>query len=119
MQIRWLILGTSLFIFFSVTATTAIYTLSLHDALPIWRAWGLALLLAWSGVGLARVAMADEDQGCPPDRKSTRLNSSHANISYAVFFLKKKKETSLHRPATRPPASAVRRPSSRGTLDSS
>ena len=31
-----------------------------------WRAWGLALLLAWSGVGLARVAMADEDQGCPP-----------------------------------------------------
>src|SRR3712207_7597477 len=91
------------FFFFNDTATTEIYTLSLHDALPIWR---------------------HERRGVPPyrrrhhgtepetrcerctrlylyprsrrekrqqDRKSTRLNSSHANISYAVFCLKKKK----------------------------
>src|SRR5438445_3748482 len=79
-----------LFFFFNDTATTEIYTLSLHDALPIWR-WnyhgrmetgGLALVLL--GVtGIFRCQLST-------DRKSTRLNSSHANISYAVFCLKKK-----------------------------
>src|SRR3712207_8224089 len=90
--------------FFNDTATTEIYTLSLHDALPI------------SEVGLPQVRPehlvldvlgpdAPLDQGAAhrlherqrtaqvvrrPDRKSTRLNSSHANISYAVFCLKKK-----------------------------
>src|SRR2546429_7624810 len=86
---------THLFFFFNDTATTEIYTLSLHDALPISRrtkprrsspehprrsiqSWRLASdwvhLRAISG-----------------DRKSTRLNSSHGYISYAVFCLKKKK----------------------------
>src|SRR5947209_20287802 len=80
----------SLHLFFCIdTATTEIYTLSLHDALPIWiedrqidrdlgRVEGARVL----GVQMARVLL---------DRKSTRLNSSHANISYAVFCLKKKK----------------------------
>src|SRR5258707_10878656 len=77
------------FFFFNDTATTEIYTLSLHDALPICRqAPGPAAtwphhLPCWRlrGPGPAKT----------PDRKSTRLNSSHANISYAVFCLKKKK----------------------------
>src|SRR5258708_25201367 len=86
-----------LFFFFNDTATTEIYTLSLHDALPI-------STLLW----------LDKNQGCPStavgfgfegaifsnskdkvtfqDRKSTRLNSSHQIISYAVFCLKKKKK---------------------------
>src|SRR5438105_8042269 len=75
------------FFFFNDTATTEIYTLSLHDALPIWaqrlRAGGALALTA--GGGSARVAGA-------VDRKSTRLNSSHEWISYAVFCLKKKKK---------------------------
>src|SRR3712207_8796227 len=94
--------------FFNDTATTEIYTLSLHDALPIlgiqnaiakvdklkerpkpkevrargekwagWRSWASTYL--WAGL----------------DRKSTRLNSSHANISYAVFCLTKKKYSTV------------------------
>src|SRR5215203_6793562 len=74
------------FFFFNDTATTEIYTLSLHDALPI-RDEDTAVAVipvGAGGVGGATVvALAD--------RKSTRLNSSHANISYAVFCLKKKK----------------------------
>src|SRR5438270_9104075 len=77
--------------FFNAAATTEIYTLSLHDALPIW-------ILATAGVVRAdRRAdlIAGEQQLCFPlallDRKSTRLNSSHSQISYAVFCLKKKK----------------------------
>src|SRR5258708_30761013 len=73
-----------LFFFFNDTATTEIYTLSLHDALPISRSFNQALRLdpqlAMVHVGLFRVL----------DRKSTRLNSSHQIISYAVFCLKKK-----------------------------
>src|ERR1035437_10763165 len=75
-----------LFFFFNDTATTEIYTLSLHDALPI------------SGrVGDGRVPQAQRprQQRRHPDRKSTRLNSSHANISYAVFCLKKNNHTTL------------------------
>src|SRR5712664_4341450 len=70
-----------LFFFFNDTATTEIYTLSLHDALPISKReldWQLQYP-SW------RQGFA---QG---DRKSTRLNSSHDTISYAVFCLKKKK----------------------------
>src|SRR5437588_9778000 len=67
------------FFFFNDTATTEIYTLSLHDALPIFwcrgraRRWGARRRRRWRR-----------------DRKSTRLNSSHTVISYAVFCLKKK-----------------------------
>src|SRR2546422_4829295 len=94
-------LWTFFFFFFNDTATTEIYTLSLHDALPIYR----------GDRRIAREQMHDrvredhEDQprnaeehhvveGCAPDRdrKSTRLNSSHGYISYAVFCLKKKKK---------------------------
>src|SRR5438445_13478553 len=73
------------FFFFNDTATTEIYTLSLHDALPIsTRAWASDPGRPdWAG----RV-----DGRSRTDRKSTRLNSSHANISYAVFCLKKKKK---------------------------
>src|SRR5258705_6228744 len=83
--------------FFNDTATTEIYTLSLHDALPIW--W-------WSrpGFALSPCVMAVRPNSGPPttsvdpssggrasrrDRKSTRLNSSHLGISYGVFCLKK------------------------------
>src|SRR3712207_9492803 len=90
----------TLCIFFNDTATTEIYTLALHDALPIWpwrpglgfrRASRLPgtrgrIADAW---GDLRCGGANEDTG-RGDRKSTRLNSSHANISYAVFCLKKK-----------------------------
>src|SRR3712207_8696450 len=104
----------SLFFFFNDTATTEIYTLSLHDALPIcgkappdpdvfwldpstvptlgsyFRAAGYRTF--WKGKWHA----SDADLLVPgthaADRKSTRLNSSHANISYAVFCLKKNKK---------------------------
>src|SRR5256885_15373801 len=82
------------FFFFNDTATTEIYTLSLHDALPIWRRAGAGrdrhvghrARLHDRGAGGA----SDADDG--EDRKSTRLNSSHLVISYAVFCLKKKKK---------------------------
>src|SRR3712207_7468452 len=84
------------FFFFNDAATTEIYTLSLHDALPIF-ADDLAAALAEqaAGVRFSRDEAPDSDDlYIPPinkDRKSTRLNSSHANISYAVFCLLKKK----------------------------
>src|SRR5256885_12971365 len=97
-----------MFFFFNDTATTEIYTLSLHDALPIFRD------------GHGRLPKADLEESKqrgrrkrrPPiltitsarsDRKSTRLNSSHLVISYAVFCLKKKKRKTC--PAGRRPAS--------------
>src|SRR5215203_6421160 len=70
------------FFFFNDTATTEIYTLSLHDALPITE-------YGQSATGLTHYTGPSLD--FLQDRKSTRLNSSHANISYAVFCLKKKK----------------------------
>src|SRR2546422_8637929 len=81
--------------FFNDTATTEIYSLSLHDALPISEK-GHAYLDYFS-------AMVDE-QGLLKkelDRKSTRLNSSHGYISYAVFCLKKKKHHPKGRPTDR------------------
>src|SRR5256886_13534091 len=74
-----------IFFFFNDTATTEIYTLSLHDALPI------SHYLVYDSFPLKRgqTALIHAAAG---DRKSTRLNSSHSQISYAVFCLKKKKE---------------------------
>src|SRR3712207_8001914 len=100
-------------IFFNDTATTEIYTLSLHDALPIFtplvsrnsssRAPPAPFQQACAsheprspaGGGL-RVARSRRPGGSHRDRKSTRLNSSHANISYAVFCLKKKILSASH-----------------------
>src|SRR3712207_6900401 len=106
-----------MFFFFNDTATTEIYTLSLHDALPISRCsenrGGLMAEQRRSTLpqrpkgksAQERSAEFDEKQAqlkaeaaerrkaaAEKDRKSTRLNSSHANISYAVFCLKKKKK---------------------------
>src|SRR5208337_5033471 len=75
------------FFFFNDTATTEIYTLSLHDALPISSS---PTCRAGSARRIARPALAPAP--CRRDRKSTRLNSSHRCISYAVFCLKKKKK---------------------------
>src|SRR5437868_15525981 len=76
-----------IFFFFNDTATTEIYTLSLHDALPICAVDDH--LRARSDLGLS---IADFRVPGGRDRKSTRLNSSHVSISYAVFCLKKKKK---------------------------
>src|SRR5258708_40138734 len=90
--------GTSSFFFFNDTATTEIYTLSLHDALPISRGFGqprhrLSRCAHGRGLlGLLRLGWrARRARVRRVDRKSTRLNSSHQIISYAVFCLKKKK----------------------------
>src|SRR3712207_8895655 len=95
--------GSSMhFFFFNDTATTEIYTLSLHDALPILNRDGVRV---GKGGGysdlelglLIEAGLVDDSTTIATtvhplqDRKSTRLNSSHANISYAVFCLKKKK----------------------------
>src|SRR5438309_6031216 len=85
-----------LFFFFNDTATTEIYTLSLHDALPI------------SSEVFARANVAAGPGEIPKpaprskDRKSTRLNSSHSSISYAVFCLKKKKTSYNNKECRRP-----------------
>src|SRR5258708_30114304 len=76
------------FFFFNDTATTEIYTLSLHDALPISSATAPPALAA-TQTGVATPANPGATHA---DRKSTRLNSSHQIISYAVFCLKKKKK---------------------------
>src|SRR2546426_8961667 len=99
------------FFFFNDTATTEIYTLSLHDALPISHvksAWGSPrppLSSCWNSSSRSpRSRPASTMAALKPivfapyhsatrDRKSTRLNSSHLVISYAVFCLKKKKKT--------------------------
>src|SRR5256885_11925694 len=86
----------TIFFFFNDTATTEIYTLSLHDALPICRA---VRALARAAAGTAaqgwtwRKPPARQRSARTADRKSTRLNSSHLVISYAVFCLKKKTKT--------------------------
>src|SRR5687768_18073471 len=72
------------FFFFNDTATTEIYTLSLHDALPI------SVVVARHDPVEHRLRVLPGGVGV--DRKSTRLNSSHGYISYAVFCLKKKKK---------------------------
>src|SRR2546430_9996385 len=84
-----------IFFFFNDTATTEIYTLSLHDALPILvsdgRRWGVDVLSgATARPQYHRRQSARPARSAFGDRKSTRLNSSHSQISYAVFCLKKK-----------------------------
>src|SRR2546428_6284486 len=97
------------FFFFNDTATTEIYTLSLHDALPIYELLGalegIAFVLHYriirpfeKGIAILHEARGASVEGhhvatvvfTEGDRKSTRLNSSHDQISYAVFCLKKK-----------------------------
>src|SRR5688572_33491791 len=94
--------------FFTATATTEIYTLSLHDALPIFQT-GDKVIYPNHGLGIVeRIEektilgttcgffhlriVSNDTTVLVPDRKSTRLNSSHSQISYAVFCLKKKKQ---------------------------
>src|SRR5215510_3686200 len=79
--------GRGGFFFFNDTATTEIYTLSLHDALPI--RWSPPAFSCWPPVRERRSARRSRAMRAE-DRKSTRLNSSHVAISYAVFCLKKK-----------------------------
>src|SRR3712207_7218904 len=100
-----------LFFFFNDTATTEIYTLSLHDALPICgRVNDAHLAPPTHGKDDPSSAIILEKSSRPlksitqrtrrkreRDRKSTRLNSSHANISYAVFCLKKKKKIKIYK----------------------
>src|SRR2546422_8750107 len=82
--------GLSFLFFFNDTATTEIYTLSLHDALPIcYRNRRRRHRSPWSRGCIACSPLPRNS--FEPDRKSTRLNSSHGYISYAVFCLKKKK----------------------------
>src|SRR5206468_13044189 len=89
------------FFFFNHPPTTEIYTLSLHDALPIWWVSCLGCLrrrsrsratLSTTGCASSSRPTAPHPSSASPDRKSTRLNSSHDQISYAVFCLKKKKK---------------------------
>src|SRR5437763_9022383 len=81
------------FFFFNDTATTEIYTLSLHDALPIWDDLVAVDDRDPAVVVVDQPSQLVSDRGADlrGDRKSTRLNSSHRCISYAVFCLKKKK----------------------------
>src|SRR2546430_6047673 len=104
-----------IFFFFNDTATTEIYTLSLHDALPIYSAKkeSIDTILEMAQLKTDGHCKKLVVAGClaeryrseirneipeidfifgPEDRKSTRLNSSHSQISYAVFCLKKKKK---------------------------
>src|SRR3712207_7562891 len=103
------------FFFFNDTATTEIYTLSLHDALPIWPVFPVDASGAGMRSACYRLPYSNSVmklflgiicsvliiQGMK-DRKSTRLNSSHANISYAVFCLKKNNLIYNYPPASPP-----------------
>src|SRR5688572_33436248 len=103
------LLSVSFCFFFNDTATTEIYTLSLHDALPIYS-WAPAMVervIKRFGPerGGAFAALFTQNIGgqktVEEDRKSTRLNSSHSQISYAVFCLKKKKNNKKNHQITR------------------
>src|SRR5258708_30036924 len=90
------------FFFFNDTATTEIYTLSLHDALPICRDLADSdLRCDWA------LSICATDFSASRDRKSTRLNSSHQIISYAVFCLKKKKKKTLPKLAVKQSSNKV------------
>src|SRR5256885_6861391 len=83
----------AIFFFFNDTATTEIYTLSLHDALPIFLELGDQALRGERPSDQLRTRLQHLVGRRRPDRKSTRLNSSHLVISYAVFCLKKKRRS--------------------------
>src|SRR5439155_24419582 len=89
-------LSYSFLFFFNDPPPTEIYTLSLHDALPICSTWpwrrASCSTRSCVGTDIVLVAGAVLLGLCVGDRKSTRLNSSHVAISYAVFCLKKKKK---------------------------
>src|SRR5690554_7681844 len=102
----FVVFSTFFFFFFNDTSPTEIYTLSLHDALPIYR-YDRGVVLGFkgssqhllgeilaprSGLPLGFSSGSPERELRSLDRKSTRLNSSHVRISYAVFCLKKKKK---------------------------
>src|SRR2546430_9743400 len=97
---------TYLIFFFNDTATTEIYTLSLHDALPICSSRARSTPRRFrESAGTARAHGGRPRRAprrrrrrgaLPRDRKSTRLNSSHSQISYAVFCLKKKNNNPPH-----------------------
>src|SRR5690606_42032600 len=101
-RVIYLLCDISLFIqfasfFFDDTATTEIYTLSLHDALPIYcieqavkDAQTEDCIVIFGSFYTVAAALAVIQPSASGDRKSTRLNSSHVKISYAVFCLKKK-----------------------------
>src|SRR5438034_4667808 len=96
MSTHLLLFLCSFFFFFNDPPTTEIYTLSLHDALPISATKTLpGNIVEERGKALCPRFSLDTD------RKSTRLNSSHTVISYAVFCLKKKKVVLLAPPASR------------------
>src|SRR5699024_12337635 len=85
--------SSSVFFLFTDPSPPSIYTLSLHDALPIYQV--LHNILKMKIIIFIQVPL---EKSCHPlclDRKSTRLNSSHVSISYAVFCLKKKKNNNL------------------------
>src|SRR5947199_2883550 len=94
------------FFFFNDTATTEIYTLSLHDALPI-------CLVATRRSDVRGVREYRHDNTATSffceDRKSTRLNSSHLGISYAVFCLKKKKKKNKQQIKTKTTNTSINR----------
>src|SRR2546429_6419661 len=102
MLLMILLLLIFFFFFFNDTATTEIYTLSLHDALPILSKGTSSLRRAFCSASRnrpestipAELLTICQSTSSTLDRKSTRLNSSHGYISYAVFCLKKKKITS-------------------------
>src|SRR2546430_5990361 len=98
------------FFFFNDTATTEIYTLSLHDALPISSSMMIPVDRASSSSAGSKCESA-EGRACSAttDRKSTRLNSSHSQISYAVFCLKKKKQDTVRQRQKSSPADLARR----------
>src|SRR3712207_7541178 len=94
----------AVYFFFNDTATTEIYTLSLHDALPIYSSAGIGYFDRDVRAGRHREMVGRERlvrrEVLRLDRKSTRLNSSHANISYAVFCLKKKQNLFAQAPTS-------------------
>src|SRR6266487_6951932 len=97
-QIAYEILRLVFLFFFNDTAPPEIYTLSLHDALPISPTRASADPGCRAAITACRSRSVSSSRSWPPDsrrdRKSTRLNSSHPSISYAVFCLKKKKKIS-------------------------
>src|SRR5437773_6835507 len=97
---------TFILFFFNDTATTEIYTLSLHDALPICREGELVLREEMGDACDVENSRALADTR---DRKSTRLNSSHITISYAVFCLKKKKKNNRNKDISKKNDSRSRR----------